>query len=125
MDELKSRIAQGLKRLRLEKDYTQEYLADVLGKGDYTAYYRLESGKADLKFEDAFKLSMLYKIPMEHIYDPDLRDQPREDRFEEAREKYLFKNRMSISVSLDGEEENLTRQIEILKGVNALLAAKI
>lgn len=124
MDQLKSRIAAGLKKLRLEKDYTQEYLAHVLGKGDYTAYYRIESGKQDLKFDDAFKLAMLYKIPMEHIYDPELRDQPKSDEFLEAQAKYDPKKTLNISITLDGDEDSLLKQINLMKGINALLSSQ-
>jgi len=118
MDLVKSRIAQGLKSLRLEANYTQEYIADVLGKGDYSAYYRLEAGKTELKFEDAFKLSQLYNVPMEQIYDPDLK----KNIVYEPREDYKPANSLQMNVVLDGKETTLKKQVELLTKVNALLA---
>lgn len=115
----RSRIAQGLKALRLEHNYTQEYLADVLGKGDYSAYYRLESGKTELKFEDAFKLASLYSISMEEIYDPALRGSSR--IMSEARTQLQPASRMNVNVVLDGQEQTLQKQIDLLTKVNELL----
>ncbi len=119
MDLIKSRIAQGLKALRLEANYTQEYVADFLGKGDYSAYYRLEAGKTELKFDDAYKLSELYEVPMEYIYDPELR---KTKTFNEPRETYKTGNSIQMNVTLDGKEHTLKKQVELLTKVNALLA---
>mgnify|MGYP000156228896 CR=1 FL=1 len=119
MDLVKSRIAQGLKSLRLEANYTQEYIAEVLGKGDYSAYYRLEAGKTELKFDDAYKLSQLYEVPMEQIYDPELKKVKRVD---EPYEQYKPSNSLQMNVTLDGKESTLKKQVELLTKVNALLA---
>lgn len=118
MDVIKSRIAQGLKSLRLERNYTQEYVSEVLGKGDYSAYYRLESGKTELKFDDAAKLAALYKVPMERIYDP---ERKAVDRVADPEEQYGKKNSLQLNITLDGREETLKKQVEILTKVNALL----
>lgn len=116
----KSRIAHGLKQLRLEHNYTQEYVAEMMGKGDYTAYYRLESGRTELKFDDAFKLATLYNVSMEEIFDPALRESG--SVVSEAREKLKPANKLNLTVTLDGMESTLKQQIELLTKVNALLA---
>lgn len=120
MDLRKSAIAQGLKNLRLEKNYTQDFVASVLGKGDGSAVYRLENGKADLNLEDAARLAELYEVSIDEIYDPSKRisgagvsDRPG---------IYLAKNKIQVSVTLDGTLLGLQKQIELLTKVNAILA---
>lgn len=124
MDIERSRIAQGLRRLREEHDYTQEYVAEVLGKNDSTAYSRLEQGKTELKFDDAFKLASLYKVSMEQIYDPSLRNMDKE-AFSESRYAYEISNKVSMNVTLDGSADTLRKQIELLESVNSALSKKL
>lgn len=121
MDLFRSKIANGLKTLRLQKNYSQEYLSDKLGKTDSSAYQRIEAGRTELKFEDAFKLATIYNISMEHIFDPDLRRST--EGFSEDRELYQPKSRIQISVTLDGQEQTLQHQIELLTNVNKALAS--
>lgn len=124
MDQVKAQIAHQLKSLRAKKHYTQEYIAELLGKTDYTAYQRIEHGKADLKYEDAFKLAEIYGVRMEDIMNP---EEKRKDSVGDLdRDAYIRrqKNSVQLSILLDGDEITLARQIELLKGVNGLLAAK-
>lgn len=122
MTEHKIRIAQNLKELRLEHNYSQEYIGEVLGKNDYTAYQRLEHGKADLKFSDAHKLARLYKIPMEHIFDPELRKEDSLLMKDHPIGNYKKKNLVQITVNLDGSEDFLEQQIDMLRGMNKVIA---
>lgn len=121
MDEQRRRIADHLRELRLQHNYSQEYLGETLGKNDYSAYQRLEHGKAELKFADAYKLAKLYKIPMEHIFDPRHREIP-PSQLREPKEPYgLKKNQIQITINLDGTEETLERQLTLLRDVNKLV----
>ncbi|RZS94713.1 helix-turn-helix domain-containing protein [Cecembia calidifontis] len=45
---LKSHIAENLRKHRVLRGYTQEYIAEYLGKKDYTAYSRYEQGRSNL-----------------------------------------------------------------------------
>lgn len=74
-----------------------------------------------MKFEDAFKLAALYKVPMEQIWDPSLRDRPT-DHFSEAREKYSPASRLNLNITLDGTPETLKRQVELMESVNKILS---
>lgn len=116
-------IGDNLKELRLEHNYTQEYIGEVLGKTDYTAYQRLEHGKSELKFSDAYKLAKLYKIPMEHIFNPDLREEDSLLLKEPPAASYSKKkNLVQITVNLDGSEDFLEHQIDLLRGLNKVIA---
>ena len=120
MDLRKSAIAQGLKNLRLEKDYTQEYVGSILGGRDSSLVYRLESGKTDLKLGDAAKLADLYEVSIDYIYDPSKQRKP--DIVSEPREPYYTRAKLQVSVLLDGTQLGLQRQLDMLHKVNAALA---
>ena len=122
LNQARSRVAANLRRLRLEKDFSQLYVSEILGKTDYTAYQRLESGKTELKLEDAVKLSQLYKIPIERIWDSNLvyektevGENPREYQQLGASKK------VQIQVQLDGSEAMLQDQIELLTSINKVV----
>jgi transcriptional regulator with XRE-family HTH domain len=122
MDLERSRIAHGLRRLREQKNYSQEYVADRLGKKEATAYSRIEQGRTELKFDDAFKLASLYKVSMERIYDPELKESNVET-WADSRAKYETVHKLNLQVTLDGSPETLQRQVELLQSVNQVLAA--
>ncbi len=119
MDIFRSKIAEGLKSLRLQKNYSQEYISEKLGKTESSAYQRIESGRTELKFEDAFKLASIYSVPMEHIFDPEMRME--NYLFSKEREIYYSKSKIQITVTLDGSEKTLKHQIELLSNVNKAL----
>jgi transcriptional regulator with XRE-family HTH domain len=122
MVDQKKRIGENLRRLRMEKNYTQEYLGEVLGKTDYTSYQRLEHGKSELKISDAYKLAKFYKIPMEFLYDPEINN----ENFKGANQlnitPNLNKNLVQMTVNLDGREDFLEEQFSLLRSVNKLIA---
>lgn len=118
-NETRSRVAANLRRLRLEKDYSQLYVSEYLGKTDYTAYQRLESGKTELKLEDAIKLAELYKIKIERIwgnssdfFEIDAGEKPREYQIQTP------PRIVQIQVQLDGSDAMLKDQIELLTSIN-------
>jgi transcriptional regulator with XRE-family HTH domain len=122
LNQARSRVAANLRRLRLEKDYSQLYVSEILGKTDYTAYQRLESGKTELKLEDAVKLSELYKIPIERIWDNSLA-QEKTEVGENPREYQILgaPKKVQIQVQLDGSESMLQDQIELLTSINKVV----
>jgi transcriptional regulator with XRE-family HTH domain len=119
MDLFRSKIAQGLKKLRLEHEYSQEYLAEKLGKADPSGYQRIESGRTELKFEDAYLLAKIYQVPLEQIYDPNLRPA---EVLSDNPIQYGKSNQLQVSVILDGKEHTLKKHIEMLSNVNKLLS---
>lgn len=120
MEETKRKIAENLKRLRIDHNLSQEQVGEGLGKREYTSYQRLEHGKSDLKFVDAVNVAKMYNIPMEWIFDPELRNTEEGTSSETSR----FKKNSSIQITLtiDGTEETLMKQFEILKNFNQVLS---
>ncbi len=125
MDQVKAKIAFQLKSLRTKKNYTQEYVAELLKMGDYTAYHRLEHGKTILKFEVAFKLAKIFGVKMEELMNPIEKDQDECDNLQRDSYLWIKKNSLQLVILLDGDEINLARQIELLKEMNGFLATKI
>src|SRR5690606_4246132 len=64
------RVGDNLRRLREAKNYTQEYLAELLGKKAYSSYGKMEAGEVRLGIEDAIILSRLYNITIEDLLNP-------------------------------------------------------
>ena len=57
MDKVRKRI----RSLRLEKEYTQDYIGERLGINQRT-YHRLENGKSQLKVETLLKLATILEV---------------------------------------------------------------
>lgn len=56
-----------LKVLRAENNYTQEDLADIIGVSRQTIN-AIEKGKFDPSLPTAFRISRLFKLPIEEIF---------------------------------------------------------
>lgn len=116
--ELKSNIAENLRKHRVLRGYTQEYIAEYLGKKDYTAYSRYEQGRSNLKMEDAIKLADLYQVDVQEL----ISVSPKvNDSFENHKKANGL---ISILVDLDGSSSMLESNIIRLKKINELLAKK-
>jgi putative transcriptional regulator len=59
-----------LRRLRMERDWSQATLGEKLGVSRQTIN-ALESGKYDPSLPLAFAIAKLFKLPIEKIFDPD------------------------------------------------------
>gem|GEM_PF-1171392 len=126
MNEFQSKVADGLRKLREESDFSQKYVAEMLGKNDYTGYQRLENGRTELKFEDEYKLARLYNVPMEYIFNPDLRkDEPSFLAKDSQEYGYPKRNLVQMIVALDGTEDQLRKQFDFLKGVNEVIKGQV
>ena len=62
-----------LKVLRAERDWSQAQLAEMLGVSRQ-AVNAIENGKYDPSIRLAFKLSRLFEIPIEDLFEPDVED---------------------------------------------------
>ncbi len=113
--ELKKHIAENLRKYRVLRGYTQEYIADYLGKKDYTAYSRYEQGRSNLKMDDAIKLSALYEVEVQDLIKgaPSINNSPEST-------PNVEKN-LSVLITLDGTPETLENQLKRLKKMNAMI----
>ena len=59
-----------LRVLRAERDWTQSDLAQRLGVSRQTIH-AIESGKYDPSLPLAFRMSKLFEMPIERIFEPD------------------------------------------------------
>ncbi|AWW33209.1 transcriptional regulator [Echinicola strongylocentroti] len=114
--ELKQHIAENLRKYRVLRGFTQEYIADYLGKKDYTAYSRYEQGRSNLKMDDAIKLSELYDVPIQELVNGTPRIKPKHYNGTSQNGKAF-----SVSVALDGSIETLEQQLSRLKRLNILI----
>ncbi|SHH57782.1 helix-turn-helix domain-containing protein [Sporanaerobacter acetigenes] len=51
-----------LKKIRIEKGYTQEYMAEKLGYKDKSGYNHLENGNVKLSVDRAIKISKILNV---------------------------------------------------------------
>ncbi|MBW3468913.1 helix-turn-helix domain-containing protein [Arthrospiribacter ruber] len=122
---LKSNIAENLRKHRVLRGYTQEYIAEYLGKKDYTAYSRYEQGRSNLKMEDAIKLSELYEVDVQELISVAPTVNHSYDFSKKANGNHQNGNgngHVSVLVDLDGSSSSLESNIIRLKKINELIA---
>ncbi|EKB51100.1 helix-turn-helix domain-containing protein [Cecembia lonarensis] len=115
---LKSHIAENLRKHRVLRGFTQEYIAEYLGKKDYTAYSRYEQGRSNLKMEDALKLAELYEVEVQEL----ICTAPSVGAQQETIKKNGNNGQISVLVDLDGSINSLESSILRLKKINELIA---
>jgi transcriptional regulator with XRE-family HTH domain len=115
---LKSNIAENLRKHRVLRGYTQEYIAEYLGKKDYTAYSRYEQGRSNLKMEDAIRLAELYEVDVQEL----ISAVPSVNINHDYPKKINGNGQISVLVDLDGTKISLENNISRLKKINDLIA---
>ncbi len=120
---LKSHIAENLRKHRVLRGYTQEYIAEYLGKRDYTAYSRYEQGRSNLKMEDAIKLAELYEVDVQELISkaPSVSSH-NSDIAKKSNGNGNGNGNISVLVDLDGSSNSLEGHILRLKKINDLIA---
>lgn len=63
-----------LKKIRLEKGYTQEYMAEKLGYKDKSGYNHLENGNVKLSVERAMRLSEILEVDPSIFFTNEVQD---------------------------------------------------
>jgi transcriptional regulator with XRE-family HTH domain len=65
MDKLE-KVRKRIRSLRLEKEYTQDYVGDRLGMSQ-KSYHRLENGHSELKVKMLLKLSTILEVDVSYF----------------------------------------------------------
>lgn len=65
-------IGERVKRLRMKKDYSQDYVASKLGMSQ-RAYSKIENNETKLSIEHLYKLGEVFEMPVSDILDPENR----------------------------------------------------
>jgi transcriptional regulator with XRE-family HTH domain len=64
--EILEKVRKRIRSLRLEKEYTQDYVGDRLGISQ-NSYHRLENGKSQLKVKTLLKLSTILEVDITYF----------------------------------------------------------
>ncbi|AHM62339.1 XRE family transcriptional regulator [Flammeovirgaceae bacterium 311] len=123
-------IAEILRRLRLEHNYTQEKLGDVLGV-EYSTYGKYEKGASKLRLDQAKILADFYRMSLDDFYNyGEKKDSAQKQSvpiLEEDIELYLRKRRrqaVSLTIELDGTSETVNHYLKLIEDLNKLVAAR-
>lgn len=63
-----------LKRIRIEKGYTQEYMAEKLGYKDKSGYNHLENGNVKLSVDRAIKIAKILEVDPAIFFDTEVQE---------------------------------------------------
>lgn len=107
-------INERLKLLRFRANYTQEYIASVLNV-DYTTYGKYESGKSQLRIDQAAKLAKLYNVSLDELYFGS------ESTSVISQKDKRTDKTLKLTVELDGKSDTLEHWILKLKEINKLV----
>lgn len=135
MEPIRKAYTKSLRKLRAEKNYTQEALAEELNC-DYTTYGKIEKGTIVLTIERAIKLAVLYGVSLEELLnfeelvkDPEFNSLKRSEKnhlmVEEPQPTYV--NRKSIEqglhfhVSIGDTSKNDPKANEFMDNLTALV----
>lgn len=106
-----------LRKLRRDKDLTQQNVADELGI-DITTYNRYEKDASSIQVDMLQKIAAFYKMSMSDL----LSYTDRPGLLEEPKFEFVKKRTVTVQVELDGRETTVDQWVETLKKVNAALA---
>ena len=65
-------LSRNLRYLRRKYDYSQEYIADLLGYKSYTTIQKWESGDSEPSIAKLSRLAELYKVDLDSLMNRDL-----------------------------------------------------
>jgi transcriptional regulator with XRE-family HTH domain len=90
-------IYQAIKRLREEKNYTQQYVAGELGI-DCATYSRMENGKIDLTISRLIRIATLFHVDPDYFFQKEIH-------------KIAVPNRLEITLHIDTTRCSVEKEI--------------
>lgn len=120
--EFARRFLSNLRRVRIEKDYTQEYMAESIAPKHATTYSKIERGVVRLELEDAIKICDYLGMTIHEMLD--YGEPSRSNDLAEPKAPYGKQelNIVHLSLAIDGRVRTLNRNIETLKKVHDALS---
>lgn len=114
-----------LRKLRLQHDYSQEYLGSVLDMS-YSSYGKYESGKSRLHLSQAKILADLYGMSLDSFFGMGENvEQTENDQASEPIVPMMKPSKVSILVELDGNLYKLNQAIKMLTNMNSAITASL
>jgi transcriptional regulator with XRE-family HTH domain len=112
-----SDIGENMRKVRVHKNFSQEYVSEQAGI-NITTYSRYERGEIQPKFETVVALCKLYKMTLDEFYHYDDEDF---DSVSEPLPSYLKSVKVMVTVELDGLDNSLQSIIKKLTAMNTAL----
>ena len=114
----KEKLGDKLRYYRNKLGYSQEYVAQMMGKNDHTAYQRLETGRTEIKLDDFVKLAKIFDVSLHDLLNIENPIQS------EKVNSTIPVTDLSFTLHLDGDNERFEAQVELARKLNDVLTSK-
>ena len=107
-------IMQNIKKIRLLKNYTMRYMADVIGC-DQGAYSRWESGESEPRLSQFIKISELFDMSLDEIADFDPEHPEASKRAKMREYAFKLKEKEHQIVALEEQTNYLSKEKQLME----------
>lgn len=114
-DILKEKLSEKLRILRNRHGFSQEYMAQVMGKNDHTAYQRIETGRTEIKLDDFVKLAKIFSVPLDDLLNLD--ELPVRAKVNDNKQV----TEIPFTITLNGDLENFEKLVVVARQINLVL----
>jgi transcriptional regulator with XRE-family HTH domain len=110
-----------LRKIRRDRDLTQQNIADALDI-DVTTYNRWEKNGNIIQVEQLEKIAKYFKMSIQELLSYPDESEPNPNQVMESFPTYQKRRTLTLSIELDGEKSTVDYWIDKIKKVNAALA---
>lgn len=107
-------IGEIMRKIRVDRNLSQEHIADSVFKKDPSSYSRYERGETEPKFEAVMKLASFYKMSIDEFINYGNPDFLRHDPKAGYRKAWS----VAVTVQLDGTPESLEFWTKKIAAIN-------